>query len=786
LSTVTYPNLWPGVTLTYQGSGGLLKSVYHLAAGADPSLIRLRYNAPAEILTNGALRLTYQTGQMTESAPVAWQEIDGERVAVAASFALLPADEVGFTVGAYNPAYPLVIDPTLEWNTFLGGGGGTNTGNSIAVDGSGNVYVIGQSDATWGSPVRAYVGGYYGDAFVAKFNSSGTLLWNTFLGSSSYNGDYGNGIAVDGSGNVYVTGQSDATWGTPVIAHSGNFDAFVAKLNGSTGVLVWNSFLGGSDWDEGNGIAVDGSSNVYVTGSSQAEWGSPVITHSGGGSTDAFAAKLNSDGTLAWNSFLGSSGEDIGNGIAIDGSSNVYVAGYSNATWGTPVRPHSGGQDAFAAKLDNSGNLTWNSFLGSSSWDQGRGVAVDGSSNVYVTGYSNATWGTPVSAHTDGQDAFAAKLNSSGALTWNTFFGGDTATTYNTAIAVDDAGNVYVTGSSYATWGSPVRAYTAYFDAFVARLNGTTGALVWNTFLGSSDFDYGSGIAVDGQSSIYLAGNSSATWGSPVRAYRGGNNGFVVKMTEADLFLRKSASPSPAFVGTPLTYTLVVTNVGLETAPSVMITDTLPASVTFKVASVNQGSCGQPSGGKVVCAVGSVPPTQTITVTLVVTPTASGVITNSAIVSGGPTDPSGNNSATISTTVILAADLGLSKRAAPSPALVNDPFTYTLVVTNAGPSAASGVTLVDTLPVSISFISAGATQGSCGQPAGQVISCSLGSVAVGGQVTATIVVSSSLLGSVINSATVSGAESDPVTGNNSAQVTTVVDNRRVYLPLLWK
>ena len=149
---------------------------------------------------------------------------------------------------------------------------------------------------------------------------------------------------------------------------------------------------------------------------------------------------------------------DYGYGIAVDTSGNVYVAGYSDATWGSPVRPYAGTYDAFVAKLNGSGALQWNTFLGGSSDDYGNGIAVDTSGNVYVTGYSTATWGSPVRPFSGGDDAFVAKLNGSGALQWNTFLGGSNVD-YGYGIAVDTSGNVYVTGNSEATWGSPVRPF---------------------------------------------------------------------------------------------------------------------------------------------------------------------------------------------------------------------------------------------------------------------------------------------------------------------------------------
>jgi hypothetical protein len=411
------------------------------------------------------------------------------------------------------------LQPSLQWNTFLGASGGIDYGNGIAVDVSGNVFVTGWSESTWGSPIIAYAGGR--DAFVAKMNSSGVSQWNTFLGGAG--GEAGFGIAVDGDGNVYVTGSSLATWGAPVNAHAGRNDAFAAKLN-SNGVLQWNTFLGGASDDEGLGVAVDGSGNVYIGGHTTGNWGVPVNPYAGG--YDAFAAKLNSNGVLQWNSFLGSAGgNDWGNAITVDGSGNVFVAGYSPLTWGEPVRPFTAAvgpseYDAFATKLNSNGVLQWNTFLGSAKHDWGNAIAVDGSGNVYVTGDSRATWGAPINAYASDTEAFAVKLDTNGAMQWNTFLGsGD-------GIAVDGSGNVYIVGTIGSTWGAPLNPYSGGQDASVAKLN-NSGILQWNTFLGGASNDVGNGITVGENGNVYVAGRSSASWGAPVNPFEDGGSDDV-------------------------------------------------------------------------------------------------------------------------------------------------------------------------------------------------------------------------------------------------------------------
>jgi hypothetical protein len=518
LGRVVYDNLWDGITLAYSSSGGnIYTTTYSLAPGADPADIRLRYNAPLSVNTDGTLGIAFETGMLTETAPIAWQEIDGRRSAVDAGFQV-HGEEVTFSLSGYDPLYPVTIDPGLVWHTFLGGSG-TEEGRSIAVDGSGNVFVAGRSSSTWGHPMREYTGAT--DTFAVKLNSSGALVWNTFLGGSGT--DWGYGIAADGNGNVYVAGWSDATWGSPVHTYTGDYDAFAVKLN-SSGALVWNTFLGGSGSDTAHDIAVDASGNAFVSGSSDAAWGSPVRAYTG--DFDAFAAKLDSSGALAWHTFLGGSLEEYGEEITLDDHGGVFMAGNSYGTWGSPVRGFSAAADAFVVKLNSSGTLVWNTFLGGSGTDAGYGIAAYGS-DLYVAGRSNVTWGSPVRVYTGGYDAFAAELNSSGALVWNTFLGGS-GFDEGASVAVDRGGNVYMAGYSTATWGIPLRAYAGDNDAFAAKLT-SSGALTVNTFLGDSGDDRSYGIAVDG-SGTYMAALSNSAWGSPVLPFAGGYDAFAARV----------------------------------------------------------------------------------------------------------------------------------------------------------------------------------------------------------------------------------------------------------------
>ncbi len=530
LTKVTYTNAWNGIDIVYEAEkGSLMKSTYYVNLNQPNALadsIRLKYNRPVSLDKNNNLSISYDTGTITESAPIAWQIIDGKKNPVSVSYTVKSQNEVGFALGNYVPNVPVVIDPTYTWNGFYG-----ETANdyvaSIVLDKSGNIYATGYSAVTWGSPIRAYTSSF--DAQVIKLDPAGNLLWNTFLGAAG--DDYGYWIAVDGSGNVYVGGLSPNTWGTPVRAYTLSIDAFVAKLD-TNGNLLWNTFLGGNGNDSGAGapsIGLDGVGNIYLSGTSPSAWGSPTVRAYTSG-TDDFIAKLdNTTGTMIWNTFIGGTGTDsLISGAFTDTNGNTYICGSSDATWGSPVRAYSSGVDLLVAKVDNTGNLVWNTFLGGTGAEYCFGTGLDKNGNIYVSARSNATWGTPVRAFSVGNDAEVAKLDASGILLWNTFIGG-AGTDFGRSLAVDDDGNSYAVGWTDTAWGSPIRAYTSGNDAYATKID-TNGTLLWSTFLGGTGSDIAFSAALDSYRNIYIAGYSTVSWGTPFRAYTSGFDSSVVKL----------------------------------------------------------------------------------------------------------------------------------------------------------------------------------------------------------------------------------------------------------------
>jgi hypothetical protein len=298
-----YGGLWPGIDMAVRGEGGKLKYEFHLKPGSSVDDVRLGYRGAEglKVGASGALLVRTSLGVLKDAAPVSYQRIGGERVPVKSRYRLTGDGSYGFAVGAYDPRYPLVIDPGLDYSTFLGGTS-DDSGADIAVDGNGRAYVTGGTDSTDfpttpGAFDRTFNGSE--DAFVTKLNGSGSALaYSTFLAGTGSDG--GRGIAVR-AGRAYVTGATDSpdyptTPGAFDRTFNGAEDAFVTKLNVSGSALGYSTFLGGTSFDAGRGIAVDGSGRVYVTGyTPSAEYPTTpgaFDTSFNGIDVDAFVTKL--------------------------------------------------------------------------------------------------------------------------------------------------------------------------------------------------------------------------------------------------------------------------------------------------------------------------------------------------------------------------------------------------------------------------------------------------------------------------------------------------------------
>ena len=684
--SVVYRDLYPGIDMVFGGDGRNLKSEFLVAAGADTSHIRLRYVGAENpwIDADGSLVVPVDGAELRERAPLVYQERAGARQVVAGRFRIHADGTVGFHLGDYDLARPLVIDPVLSYSTLLGGSG-FDSAMALAVDASGSAYVAGFTDslnfpAT--NAVQSFNGGG-NDVFVAKLSPGGnTLMYCTYLGGTA--DDRAFAIAVDAQGNAYITGSTTSrdfpvrSALQPTLA--GYRNAFVVKLSPAGNSLVYSTYLGGNSSDTAYGIAVDVSGAAYLVGDTTS-FNFPATGFQRGarGGQDAFVAKLSADGArLVYSTYLGGSGEDHGAAIAVDGGGSAYVTGATIST-DFPVvnaaqRYNGGGQDAFVTRLSADGNyLLFSTYLGGSGGtvgypEIGQSIALDMSGNAYVTGMTSSP-DFPVAAalqtlRKGGLDAFVTKLNPSGATVYSTYLGGSGVDVGN-AIAVDAGGAAYIAGYTISTDLPVANALQSVnagdYDAFLARLSPAGDAVQYLTYLGGSGSDSATAVALDPSANVYVAGFTLSTNFPLHNAYQttnGGNyGGFALKIDFTGL--RSTAVLSIAVTHTGnfvqgaagASYNVTVSNQSGAAAGTgtVTVTETVPVGLTLVSMTGAGWACGGNSCARSDSLAGgaSYP---AITVTVNVAAGAPSPVTNQVSVSGGGSAPAAASDITVTVT----------------------------------------------------------------------------------------------------------------------------------------
>ena len=523
-------NIYPGIDMVWRSQGPELEYEFVVDAEADPRQIELRFSGAHRVWMDSAGNLVVETraGKLRQRRPVAWQEIAGKRVPVGAGFRL-HGDTAGFRLGQYDRHRKLWIDPVLSYSSYLGGAG-YDAGYAIALDGSGNIYVTGTTGSVSFSPNSGLSASR--DAFVTKFSPNGSIVYTTILSSSA--DDSGQAIAVDATGNVYVAGTTEgsnfpATPGAWQIVSGGGKDGFAAKLNPS-GNLVYASYIGGAGDDIATGIAIDQPGNAYISGYTSSTGfpttpGVPQPSY-GGGPYDAFIVKLNAAGSAAvYATLLGGSGNDQAQSIALDPAGNVCVAGYTNSTdlpVVAAVQPSPGGEsDALIACL-NAAGTAWItvSYLGGSGLDQAYALVIDGTGNLYVAGttFSQDFPTTPSAfqpAPAGGYDAFLAKLGpGASSVVYATLLGGS-GSDAATALALGGAGDVWLSGYT-ASFDFPVvgawqSSNHGNIDGFVAHLSAHGTVLLASSYLGGSQEDQVWGVALNSAGLVMVTGSTGST-----------------------------------------------------------------------------------------------------------------------------------------------------------------------------------------------------------------------------------------------------------------------------------
>jgi len=587
---VRYENVYPGVDLVYYGAqGGELEYDFVVAPGADPHTIALDVAAglsrhpssnhggvkpPLQIAANGDLVIKSADGEIRFHKPVIYQPANsqgqrttdhgprttdyGQRTPVDGNYVLQANNHVGFEVASYDHHRPLVIDPVLSYATYIGGNGG-DIGYSIQVDSNLDAYIAGVTNSSNFPTLGAEQGSYggNGDCFVTKINSSGTkLIFSTYFGGSG--SDTATAIFVS-NGSPFITGYTSSTnfpVKVPVTTPTtypfqqtyggGSSDAFVAQFSSAGNVLVYSSYLGGSGADFGQGIAVDAAGNAYVTGSTQ--------------------------------------------------STNFPII---NTAPNTPYQSTlNGSQNAFVAKVNPSGvALIYSTYLGGSNADSAQSIQLDSSGNAYIAGYtfsSNFPTVAPYqSAFGGGSDAFVSELNATGsALIFSTFLGGS-GNDYAYGLALDSASspNIYITGTTVSTnfpttTGAFQPALAGSSDAFVSKFNNAGSSLLYSTYLGGANADQGNAIAVTSAGVVFVTGYTESTdfpTLDPIQAVLGiSNNQYCGTAPCADAFVTQFNA-----AGNALTYSTYLGGNGPDFGQGIAVDSAGDPYITGSTSSTN-------------------------------------------------------------------------------------------------------------------------------------------------------------------------------------------------------
>ncbi len=567
-ATVEYERIYPGVDIVYYGSQGYLEYDFRLAAHADAKMIRLRYHTADHVDVDEHGDLVIQLGGqvLRQKKPTVYQEIEGARREIGAAYTLLENGEVGFDLDVYDASRPLVIDPVVQYSTFLGGSQAEDDA-SIVVDAAGNTYVVGKGAS---------------DTVVFKLNPTATaVLYLTVLSgiATEETSCHGSALAVDAAGNAYVTGETNSnnfptTQGAYNRQRRGGIDLFVVKLN-PAGAIAYSTFLGGAGNDGDPCIALGPQDTVYIA----AETTSTDFPTTDGAYDRTFEAlvditvsklRLAGQGSadLLYSTYVGGACNDRDPSIVVDSLGVAYVVGETGLPATFPITPgafdpsHNGEIDLFVFKLDPAGrgaqDLVYSTYFGGSGTESvdgnGRAIAIDVLGDIYITGETDSqnvpiplTAGAFDTTFNGEIDLFIAKLRLGGQgasdLVFSTLLGGS-GLDENSGIVVDEARLIYFTGDTDSqTIPFPtVKATQGNYggglsDVVMGVLSPDGSQLLFSSYLGATGFDCCPDLFVDNSGRLHIVGETSSanfptTAGVLDTTYGGQNDFFVTRLGE--------------------------------------------------------------------------------------------------------------------------------------------------------------------------------------------------------------------------------------------------------------
>lgn len=555
-STVTYRNIYPKIDLVLHGTATGMKYDFVVHPGGNVSQIRLKYSGAEGIGTtsDGGVEITSTLGNLLEGRPFSYQMArdqgsSGDRKLEIVSGYRLQGDEITFRIGNYDRTRTLVVDPTLIWGTYYGGsswdygygyggggGGWGGIGQGMAVDLNGNITTDGGTysndfPVTTGAFQMALSGNI--DGFLLSFNADGTRRWATYIGGSNW--DYASGLGVDSLGSVSISLITTSlnfpvTPGAIQSTLAGQYDVAIARFD-SSGRRRWSTYYGSTNYEYGGGLAVDRWGNIAFCGYT---WSSTFPVTAGafqttfGGLYDVFLVKLDSSGNRRWSTFVGGTGYDWGGSVGFDSSGNVALTGSTYSpnfpvtagAFQAALSPGVGNPyDVFLITFDSLGRRNWGTYFGGGGYDWNGGLGVDIAGNVYIGGATYSidfpvTAGAVQPSLAGGTyDCFFSKFSSTGRLIWSTYYGGSSYDV-STGIGVAPNGHLYFIG--YAGSADALKTANNYqanirgvYDCVVGEFD-STGAIIWDSFYGGTQYDWGNGISGDGVGSVYISGYTNS------------------------------------------------------------------------------------------------------------------------------------------------------------------------------------------------------------------------------------------------------------------------------------
>lgn len=573
---IIYKDVYPNIDWVLYTKGQEMKYDFIVHPGGNPDFIQVKYKGAEDlnITDDGRLLVSTRLGEVVDQKPFSFQS----KNKITSDYKLIDG-VVSYKLGEYNKSMDLVIDPGIEWATYYGGTN-IDKAYAVTSANNGNVFITGETNSinaiASGGFLNSYSGSF-GTAFLVKFNSNGSRAWATYYG---YDYTAGYGLTLDNSGNVFMVGHTNATVGIAFSGFKdtltgNNYDAFLVKFNNS-GVRIWGTYYGGIGYEKATCVAIDPNGNVFLGGvtdtltygvASTSGIASSGFQNIYSGKSDGFLVKFDALGNRLWGTYFGGAEDDNIKTLTIDGQANVIVAGstssLTNISSGGLQNTIGGGtSDAFIAKFNTNGNRLWGTYFGGAGTDLGNGIDVDQLNNIYLVGSTTSTTGIAYAGYSNSlqgsKDAFILKIDPNCYKKWATYYGGSLVDDAQ-AIDVDANNNPLIVGVTNSTLSVASGGFQNTFgggsgDAFIVKFDSTC-KRIGASYFGGTQTDIPLGVSVNSSGSVYFTGYTASmnniSLNGTQNVFGGGAwDAFLTKLNEC-AFIEINSTPTTT-LSTPI------------------------------------------------------------------------------------------------------------------------------------------------------------------------------------------------------------------------------------------